>query len=195
MSNKESQSWSAVCIIVAVFCWLSKKTLAKLYLLPIEIKHRLHTTYIDSCYFHPFWYFNASFESIVQYFLYFYFTENDDSEEPIWHFAPTRRGATILVINGFQFYRYTNSGSGLTKRWLCNAYRRHGWVQFYPLCTLLTMRWAMFLELLSFYCFDIDARLDAVTMNWPAKSSLKICNIAIQFIGSVSEIINYSNIK
>lgn len=49
-----------------------------------------------------------------------------DSQEPSWHFARTKRGGTILVVNGFQFYRYSNSAAGPAKRWLCNAYRHHG---------------------------------------------------------------------
>lgn len=41
MLNKESQSWSEVCIILAIFCDLNRNTLAKLYFLPIEIKDQL----------------------------------------------------------------------------------------------------------------------------------------------------------
>lgn len=74
----------------------------------------------------------VSFYKIHQ--LIFYLTSSTDygvwptgdSRKPNWHFAQSRRGATILIVNGYQFYRYANSSAGPAKRWLCNAYRHHG---------------------------------------------------------------------
>lgn len=68
-------------------------------------------------------YICAMLTEIVDFFMKFLPFIGTQNSQPKWYFTITERGGHVLMVNGYQFYRY---GTGKTTRWLCREYRGLG---------------------------------------------------------------------
>lgn len=66
---------------------------------------------------------NCNLEIYYVWFIAWPLNDTENSQ-PQWSFHRSKRGATVLMVNGHQFYRY---GSGSSIRWLCRCYRQFGY--------------------------------------------------------------------